>query len=403
MVVCYIYQDHYPWDIRVDKICTSLASNSIETHIVSRNRNGSPRREQLGCKLYVNRLSNCSNNIIRTICNFPAFFSPFWIVTILSVIKEMHVDLIMVRDLPLAPTALLAGRITNLPVMMDMAENYPAMISDSWKYKGPNFIDFFIRNPWLLRKLEHFVLPRMDAVLTVSEKSAERIIDIGVKRSKVFIVGNTPRLEYALSLDTNIFNYYRMLSEYIILYVGGMEEGRGLQTVIKAIPSIIKSIPHALFCIVGKGSSENMLMDLANSLGVSQHVIFAGWQSQDDVPSIIAASDVCIVPHYVSEHIDTTVPNKIYDYMAQSKPVVVTNAKSLIHIVESNCCGKVYPDKEYEKLAEVVIELNNRSQREMYGNNGYKAVHEKYNWKIDEKILLDAVEKLSEHKRSVVK
>jgi glycosyltransferase involved in cell wall biosynthesis len=395
MVVCYVYQDQYPWDIRVDKICTSLSNNDIETHIISRNRDGLPIFEQLSNNLYVNRLFSSSSLTIRNLFNIPAFFSPVWLLKILSVINKCSVDLLIVRDLPLAPTALIAGKIAKLPVIMDMAENYPAMTSDTWKYRGPEPLDYLIRNPWLLRKLEQFVLPKLDAILVVSEQSGERVSKMCVDGNKIFIVGNTPRLDNIIKLKQNIISRFRSLSDFIILYVGGMEESRGLQTVIQALPLIIKSKPNALLCIVGKGTSETMLKDIANKLDVSRHVFFAGWQSQDDVPSIIAASDLCIVPHYVSEHIDTTVPNKIFDYMAQKKPVIVTNAKSLMHIVENNQCGKVYPDKDHIRLADVILELEDYSLRQTYGINGYNAVYNKFNWKIDEMNLFDALYKLS--------
>jgi len=395
MTVCYVYQDQYPWDIRVEKIVNSISSNSIETFIVSRNRDELSTHEQLGENLYVNRLPKISNKIIRNICNFPAFFSPFWILSILSVIKKQSVKLLIVRDLPLAATALFLGKLTGIPVMMDMAENYPAMISDTWKYRGPKLTDLVIRNPWLLRKMEKMVLPKMDAILVVSKRSAERVENLGVESKKIFIVSNTPRLDSVIKINQDIENEFRKLSGFIILYIGGMEEPRGLKTVILALPTILKSIPDALFCIVGTGTSEPMLKNMANTLGVAKHVHFAGWKEQSDVPSIISASDVCIVPHYVSEHIDTTVPNKIFDYMAQKKPVVVTNARSLVDIVVENNCGKVYPDKDIDILAKTIIEMYDFEIRKTYGDNGFDVVNDKYNWKIDEQILLDAVLKVT--------
>ena len=78
----------------------------------------------------------------------------FWFYKIYSAVKRSNADLIIVWDLPLAITAILVGRLTSTPVCMDMAENYPAMIEDTWVYKGLTIIDFFIRNPYLLKILE---------------------------------------------------------------------------------------------------------------------------------------------------------------------------------------------------------------------------------------------------------
>ena len=141
MRVCYVYQDHYPWDVRAEKIMNSLAAQGIEGHIISRNRNGAAPRERLRHNLYVHRLSGCHNPYLSGFINFPAFFSPFWIIKIVSIIRSTFSDLIIIRDLPLAPAALAAGKMTSLPVLMDMAENYPAMIKDTWRFRGPKLTD----------------------------------------------------------------------------------------------------------------------------------------------------------------------------------------------------------------------------------------------------------------------
>ena len=147
MSICYIYQDKYPWDIRVDKEVSTFNENKYETHIVSRGGYGLPLIEKIFPHVYVHRLNVNSIKNINNIMNFPAFFSPFWLMKIFDVIKKFEVKLIIVRDLPLGPAAILAGKIKHIPVIIDMAENYPAMIQDTWKYRGPFIQDYLIRNP----------------------------------------------------------------------------------------------------------------------------------------------------------------------------------------------------------------------------------------------------------------
>ena len=80
------------------------------------------------------------------------------------------------------------------PVIIDMAENYPAMIEDTWTFRGPNLFDYVIRNPMLLRKLEKWIIPRLDGVWVVSEASRRRVLEMTGERNPIWIVGNTPRL-----------------------------------------------------------------------------------------------------------------------------------------------------------------------------------------------------------------
>jgi len=312
-------------------------------------------------------------------------------------VKEIKADLVIIRDLPLAPTALLVGRLYGCPVLMDMAENYPAMISDTWRYRGPNRVDYLVRNPSILRFMEKLVVPHMDGILTVSEHSKERVEMLGVESSKIWVVSNTPKLDcFSSTNNLDILrDEIRKNSSFILTYVGGMEESRGLDMVIRALVEVQKIISDVKFVIVGTGTSETKLRALTKELGVQDHVFFTGWMDNCYVPSIIKLSDVCIVPHYVTEHTDTTVPNKIFDYMIQKKPVVATNSKALSEIVCSSNCGKIYVHDNWKDLAKKIVELKTPSVRRNYGANGYKSVLNRYNWSIDEKNLFWAVNTLS--------
>jgi glycosyltransferase involved in cell wall biosynthesis len=396
MRICYIYQDQYPWDVRVDKIMNSLADMNYEGHIVCRNRDGLPRKEWVRENLCIHRLWTTSNSMLRNIINFPAFFSPFWLHEIFAVVKESRPDLIIVRDLPMATAALIVGKLTSLPVIMDMAEDYPAMIQDTWTFRGPRPLDYVLRNPKLLRMLEKWLVPRLDGFLVVSNLSKERVQKlIGSLQKPIWVVGNTPQLQPNETNTHAIVQKLRKFSGLILLYVGGLEEGRGLETVIRAVPLIKKEIGGLLLVIVGKGSSEIKLKELVRELCVEDSVVFGGWIEPKYIPLIISEADIGLIPHYVTEHTNTTLPNKLFDYMAQKKPVIVTNSRSLKEIVLSNQCGRVYNDKDASQLKRAVMELTDPDLRKKLGEAGINAVLRQYNWNIDRKILLEAISQFS--------
>jgi glycosyltransferase involved in cell wall biosynthesis len=131
-----------------------------------------------------------------------------------------------------------------------------------------------------------------------------------------------------------------------------------------------------------------------NELNIQEHVLFTGWIDSKYIPSIIALSDICIVPHYVTEHTNTTIPNKIYDYMLQKKPVIVTNSESLAEIIKFANCGYIYEDNNPEELAKIICLLQNNVLREKLGLSGYNAVVEYYNWENDKKKLYKTIESI---------
>ena len=378
----------------MEKISNSLAEKGYTVHILSRNRNNSTTLEKIGQNIFVHRLPAGIGKISNLLINFPAFFSPTWLIKLFHIVKTYNIKLIIVRDLPLGPLAYIIGKIKNIPTILDMAENYPELIKSTWVYKGPKVQDYIIRNPFLLKIMEKWLLLRVNGILVVSNNSLERVkLLIRGKKTPVWIVGNTPRLNKSTEMNYHpIIEKIKAYDGLKLIYTGMIESHRGLDTVLKSIPYIIKKGIDIMFIIVGKGTYENNLKDIAKNYNIQDHVLFVGWIDSSIIPLFISESDICIVPHYVTEHTNTTIPNKIFDYMLQKKPVVATNSVTLMHIINSTKCGFIYKDNSPEELSEIIEHMNNKELRDQVGLFGYNAIHSFYNWDKDKEILFKSIE-----------
>ena len=68
--------------------------------------------------------------------------------------------------------------------------------------------------------------------------------------------------------------------------------------------------------------------------------------------------------------------------MTFGKPVIVTNCKPLARIVKETNCGIVIPSGDHKKMAEALIKLyNDKKYAKKLGENGQRAIEEKYDWK----------------------
>jgi glycosyltransferase involved in cell wall biosynthesis len=404
MRICYLFQDEYPWDVRADKILRSLAAAGIDTHVVARNRTGLPRLEAVGQRVTVHRLPSFRHRGLTQLLNFPVFFSPLWISTTLSTVRRTCADLLIVRDLPLSPAALWAAHRLGVPVLMDMAEDYPAMISDTWRFRGASLFDRLLRNPSLLRRMERFVVQRLDGALVVSPHSARRVARLGLPSKAIWVVSNTPEMDRiqraplpAPPPAERRHPRPQDARSLALLYVGGLEESRGLDVVVSALPAIRARVSEVVFHILGKGTAEQSLRALAERLNVAGSVVWRGWVAPGDVPSAIRDADICVVPHRVTQHTNTTVPNKIFDYMAQRRPVIVSDATALREIVESSGCGCVFDDGDPTSFAAAVTRLIDPASRAAAGEAGLRAVRDRFNWAHDEAVLLEAVRSFAPH------
>lgn len=380
MRILYIFQDEYPWDVRVEKICSSLSA-AHAVHVLCRNRGSLPAEERLG-EFSVHRVGGAGP---AAITGFPAFFSPWWISAGLSIIRKRKIDLLIVRDLPLCPLALILRSITGVPVVFDMAEDYPAMIEDTWRYRGPGFTDYLIRNPRFLRAMENFVLPRVDETWVVSAASRARVMAKAGSGARVKVIGNTPTIDI---LDMQPATDQGALS---VVYTGFIDVTRGLDTVARAVALARKEQLPVTLDVVGTGEALEQIKALVAELGIGDFVTFHGWRSQPELRAIIAASSIGVVPHRVTAHTNTTLPNKIFDYMALAKPVIVSNARALEDVVTDAGCGLVFRDGDPESLLACLRQLQSAADRQRMGESGRRHVREQLNWSRDEVVLLAAV------------
>lgn len=395
MKILKIWDADYPWDIRVEKICRALSHQNHEVHLLCRNLRKLPSYEQWEYG-YIHRLPAYSSQITNSFFSFPAFFSPLWLKAAYKIIRKYDIDLIMVRDLPLTLAAVAIGRISHLPVIFDMAENYYFLIKDIWRYEPLRFINALVRNPLLVKLVERISFKTVNHILVVVEESKERLINKGVPERKITVVSNTPDLRSMTDISPGfdysakeIFN-----NRYVILYVGGLEFARGLDQLFDALPSVIKKAPDLLFVVVGHGNSEKRLKKKALDLNLTKHVCFTGWLQHDYMISLIKHSDVGIVPHYITEHTNHTIPNKLFDYMSQGLPVITSDAKPMNRIITLEQCG--YTFRNNDELINSLVKLRNMSLRKRMGQRGKQAIIRRYNWEYDSLRLAQAISRFND-------
>ncbi len=388
MVIGFIWDSNYPWDIRVEKICTSLINEGHEVDLICRNTRFQ-KREELYQGIHLHRLPCLSPTLkpLNDILNFPAFFNPVWIGKMNSVVKKRHIRILIVRDITLSIPSIWIGRAHGIPIFLDMAEPYPEMIRAMWKYERMKPLDLLVRNPRLADWVEKYTMRHIDHIFVMVEESKQRLIDIKVPADKITIVSNTPKIR---DFDDRCVkpSYPKSLvalkDNFKLIYIGFLTGSRGLQTVIKGMPLILRKNPRVRLIIVGNGKSERELRALVKENNLQKEVIFEGWINNEMLSAYVSSCDVGLIPHYRCGLWDHTIPNKLFDYMAAGKPVLSSDVPSIRHVVEETGCGLTYRDTSPEDFSKRVLEMSSglESLREM-GARGRHAVRVKYNWDVD--------------------
>ncbi|MCP2501030.1 MAG: glycosyltransferase family 4 protein [Deltaproteobacteria bacterium] len=392
--VLYIWDADYPWDVRVEKVCNSLADNGYEVHIAARNLKKLPIYELVN-KFHVHRMTPRNNDYMNYVLSFPAFFSPYWKNFIDGIIEEVSINIIIVRDLPMAAAGILAGKRHNIPIIFDMAEDYCAMIREIWNQNKYHRFNLVVRNPYFAKFLEKYVLKKFDHIMVVVEEAKNMVIEKGVDKDRITVVGNTPLLNITKNKIQIENEHIKIIKErYAIIYTGGITFDRGISVVLEAIPNINHIIQDLLFVIVGRGDYTAKILDIIDKQQLHRWVLLTGWVDHENLYNYINSSKVGIIPHYVTDHIRTTIPNKLFDYMACGIPVIASDAPPLRRIILEEKCGMVFDSGNSKDLSEMIIKMY--LSKDYYGANGQIAFENKYNWKEDEKKLINIVKSIQQ-------
>lgn len=391
MIVLHVWDAEYPWDVRAEKVMRSLEAAGHEVHMVARNRAGAIQTEELEeCTVHRLRPWGHLGRRVDAASQFPAFMNPRWAHHIFSVARKQGVQGIIVRDLPLAPTAVWASRWLRVPVILDMAENYPAMIRDIWEAGNQGRFDWIVRNPALASRLERWTVRSVDHVIVVVEESGDRLAGMGVDPERISVVRNTPwpaRIPPAATSHTGSGGALRLV------YLGLLETPRGLDAVLQGLATLRNEGVETHLDIIGGGRDEELLRGSARDLGFpSESIRFHGVLPYDEALQVVKKADIGLVPHLAVESWHTTIPNKLFDYMSHGLPVVTSDARPAARIVRSTGCGVVFQSGDPRSFADSVLTLLEPGTRQRQGLKGRQAVLSEYNWEVDGARLLAAVE-----------
>jgi glycosyltransferase involved in cell wall biosynthesis len=243
---------------------------------------------------------------------------------------------------------------------------------------------------WLQRRL----VPRAAAVLTVSEPIRDRLAS--TYRVPVSLVPNYPELEDTppapRSLRTLLADPIPSNAP-IVLYLGGVQPGRGLEELVSALPEV----PDAVLVCLGVTDRPRSLVALAEERGVagrlrpvppvpSEEVI--GWAASATVGVALATP--------ISENNRFSLPNKLFQCMAAGIPVLANDFPHVRAIVEDAGAGLCVDPTDSSAIAAALRRLlaDPAAAAEM-GRRGAAAVRDRYHWGVSERALLEVYARIA--------
>jgi glycosyltransferase involved in cell wall biosynthesis len=376
--IVYLWQAGYPWEVRVEKFCAALKGSGYDLTVLARWKPGQPPEEECA-GVHILRVGYR----LPGPASLPVPSNPVWASAIRSIVKGWKPDLVIAREIMLASPAAKACRQRAIPLIIDMAEHYPATMRALEKYQR-GLMKILVFHARIPDRVERQAIARADGVITVCAEQNARLHAIyGYPVDRMVVVHNTP--------DQAMFDSVRKgpaTPPRVFAYHGHIYAQRGLDRLIRGFAQAARRYPQIRLDLAGDGAARPALESLARQCDVVEQVRFTGKYRFSELSSLYSEMDVGLVAYPAEESIDHTIGNKIFDYFACGKPVIVSPAIPLRRVIEETGAGLILRDSTPEAIAEGFDQAMSMNLAPL-AERGLTAARAKYNWETDKKVVLD--------------
>lgn len=300
-------------------------------------------------------------------------FLSFMVSSFLVGLGVRRVDLVWGTSPPIfqAVTAWMLARLKGVPFLFEVRDLWPAFA----------IAVGVLRNP-VLKKLslwlERFLYRRADRVMVNSPGFIEHVTQRGARWVELVPNGGEPNMFDPTSDGKKFRSQENLDGKFLVLYAGAHGISNDLQVVLQAADQL-RDQSRICFVFVGDGKEKAHLQAQAEQMNLP-NVRFIPPVPKEGMAHVIAAADATVAILKPIELYKTTYPNKVFDYMAAGRPVILAIDGVIRQVVEDARAGIAVPPGDPCALAQAVRQLaeNEQQAREM-GQSGRLYIEKHFN------------------------
>jgi len=312
----------------------------------------------------------------------------FMITAFFKALTIKKVDIIWGTSPPIfqAFTAWLISAIKGATFLLEIRDLWPAFAMSVGVLKNPLLIRMSLwLESFLYRKADHVVVNSPGYIQHVHEKGATRVtlVPNGADIS-LFPTEGAQEIRKNLGWP----------DEFIVLYAGAHGMSNDLDTLLRAA-QILKSQPDLRFILIGDGKEKGALMQRADVMNLS-NLSFHDPVPKSEMGKVLSAADACVAILKPVEMYKTTYPNKVFDYMAAGKPILLAIDGVIRHVVEDAQCGIFCQPGDPQDMAEKVLFLYHHPEKSrQMGKNGRNYLSRHFDRQAIAQKMADLIEQMA--------
>ncbi len=241
----------------------------------------------------------------------------------------------------------------------------------------------FDYNPSLLKEKINFFLHKLmffNKVIALTSREKKILTKLGFKRIELIpdsvdtsIFKPLPKKELKTRKKFGVQN-----KTFVVLFLGRLASNKGLPYLFNAFKEINTEDKKIL--VVGKenpaflDTTYKYYASIADKLGVSEKVVFAGNLKEKEVVDALNSSDLLVLPSLASEAFGLV----LIEAMACGKPVIGTSVGGIKEVIADGFNGFIVPPKRTDELTVALNLLLDKKLRNKFGQNGLNLAKKKY-------------------------
>ena len=299
-------------------------------------------------------------------------FLSFMVSSFINGLFVRRVDLVWGTTPPIfqGPTAWLLARLKGVPFLLEVRDLWPAFAVSVGVLKNR----FLIR---LSEWLERFLYRHADQVMVNSPGFISHVQRCGAKNVRLIPNGADPGMFDPQAEGRDFRKQHELNDAFILLYAGAHGMSNDLDVVLDAA-ELLRADPDIQIVLLGSGKEKQRLITEAEDRGL-ENTHFLPPVPKNEMRDALAAADACLAILKPIELYKTTYPNKVFDYMAAGRPVILAIDGVIRQVVEGAQAGLAVPPGDPQALAQAARVLaQDREKCRQMGANGRQAVEDQF-------------------------
>lgn len=233
-----------------------------------------------------------------------------------------------------------------------------------------DFDHFYSRSPHFFKSYIKYILNSVEKVVALSSYWKEALFYICGRNDIVIVPPFSPYITQLLSANTKD----EESQERNILFMGTIEERKGIFDVLSAFSSIVGNLPYPCRLIVAGDGKEDKVKHIIEKNNLKNNVKLIGWIDEEEKIKLFEEAYLFVLPSYAEGF-----PLVLIEAMASGVPVVAGDIPPVRELISDGENGFLVEPGNKESLADVLEKvLMNEELCKKIGEEGRRLVKSKF-------------------------